>query len=163
MNLMMLLDMATQVAGGREAFRAGEEAVTYQDLFDRAGGGASRLQATDAGTVAFVGQATTAFPSVVFAASWAGVPVVFMGAVLGLQVFNRNAWYKTLYNSSQLTWASAAAAWVYVLMGGPILSTLLQESSGVESAAKILTGSSFMLPFLVSGIAYFVINQALQL
>ena len=75
MNLMMLLEMATQVAGERVAFGPAEGGLTYQQLFDRAGGAARRLQEDEVGTLAFVGTATDAFPTAVFAAAWAGVPL----------------------------------------------------------------------------------------
>ena len=72
---MMLLEMATQVAGERVAFGTAEGGLTYQQLFDRAGGAARRLQEDEVGTLAFVGTATDAFPTAVFAAAWAGVPL----------------------------------------------------------------------------------------
>lgn len=72
---MMLLEMATQVAGDRTAFGHADGSLTYQHLFDRAGGAARRLQASGAGTLAYVGTATTAFPTAVFASAWAGVPL----------------------------------------------------------------------------------------
>lgn len=75
MNLMMLLEMATQVAGDRVAFGSVVDGLTYQQLLDRAGGAARHLQDEDVGTLAFVGTATDAFPTAVFAASWAGVPL----------------------------------------------------------------------------------------
>jgi acyl-CoA synthetase (AMP-forming)/AMP-acid ligase II len=75
MNLMMLLEMATQVAGDRVAFGRADDGLTYQALFDRAGGAARRLQEAEAGTLAFVGLATDAFPTAVFASSWAGIPL----------------------------------------------------------------------------------------
>ena len=71
----MLLEMATQVAGERVAFGTAEGGLTYQQLFDRAGGAARRLQEDEVGTVAYVGTATDAFPTAVFAAAWAGVPL----------------------------------------------------------------------------------------
>jgi acyl-CoA synthetase (AMP-forming)/AMP-acid ligase II len=74
-NLMMLLEMATQVAGDRVAFGTADDGLTYQQLFDRAGGAARTLQEDGAGTLAFVGTATDAFPTAVFAASWAGIPL----------------------------------------------------------------------------------------
>ena len=75
MNLMMLLEMATQVAGDRVAFGRADDGLTYQALFDRAGGAARVLQEAEAGTLAFVGLATDAFPTAVFASSWAGIPL----------------------------------------------------------------------------------------
>lgn len=75
MNLMMLLEMATQVAGDRVAFGPRSGGETYQGLFDRAGGGARLLGEADAATLAFVGIPSEAFPAAVFAASWAGVPL----------------------------------------------------------------------------------------
>ncbi len=75
MNLMMLLEMATQVAGDRVAFGTRDDGLTYQGLFDRAGGAARGLQEAEAGTLAFVGLATDAFPTAVFASSWAGIPL----------------------------------------------------------------------------------------
>jgi len=75
MNLMMLLEMATQVAGDRVAFGTRDDGLTYQGLLDRAGGAARGLQEAEAGTLAFVGLATDAFPTAVFASSWAGIPL----------------------------------------------------------------------------------------
>jgi len=75
MNLMMLLEMATQVAGDRVAFGPQDGGLTYQGLFDRAGGAARGLQEAEAGTLAFVGLASDAFPTAVFASSWAGIPL----------------------------------------------------------------------------------------
>ena len=73
MNVMMLLEMATQVAGDRVAFGRADDGLTYQALFDRAGGAARGLQEAEAGTLASVGLATDAFPTAVFASSWAGI------------------------------------------------------------------------------------------
>ncbi len=75
MNLMMLLEMATQVAGDRVAFGRQDDGLSYQGLFDRAGGAARGLQEAEAGTLAFVGLASDAFPTAVFASSWAGIPL----------------------------------------------------------------------------------------
>ncbi len=83
MNLMMLLEMATQVAGDRVAFGSRADGVTYQGLFDRAGGGARLLADADAATLAFVGIPSDAFPAAVFAASWAGVPLAPLNYRLG--------------------------------------------------------------------------------
>ncbi len=83
MNLMMLLEMATQVAADRVAFGPQEDGLTYQRLLDRAGGAARGLQDADAGTLAFVGLASDAFPTAVFAASWAGIPLAPLNFRLG--------------------------------------------------------------------------------
>lgn len=74
MNLMMLLEMATSNDPDRAAVSAHDLALTYQEMYGRAGAGASYLRAGGYQTVAYLGPNSAAFAVTVFAAAWAGIP-----------------------------------------------------------------------------------------
>ncbi|MCG3168877.1 MAG: 2-succinylbenzoate--CoA ligase [Pseudomonadales bacterium] len=76
MNTMMLLEMAAQGFGERTAFVNGEDAFTYQGLFDAAGRAAAVLRASGAAHLAMLDENSLACPLGLFASSWAGLPYV---------------------------------------------------------------------------------------
>ena len=76
MNTMMLLEMAAQGFGERTAFVNGEDAITYQSLFDAAGRAAAMLQSSGAQHLAVLDENSLACPLGLFASSWAGRPYV---------------------------------------------------------------------------------------
>ena len=74
MNLMMLLEMAAGAYGDRVAFQNGDDALTYQQLFDAAGALAADLADGRTQHLAMLDESSLALPVAVFGASWAGVP-----------------------------------------------------------------------------------------
>ncbi|MEZ5179831.1 MAG: class I adenylate-forming enzyme family protein [Acidimicrobiales bacterium] len=74
MTLLMLLEMVAGAFGDRLAVGTGDRGLTYQQLHDRAGGGAAVLRSRRARAVAYVGTSDLALPVALFAAAWAGVP-----------------------------------------------------------------------------------------
>lgn len=74
MNLMMLLEMATSHDPERAAVSAHDMPLTYQEMYGRAGAGASYLRERDYQTVAYLGPNSAAFAVTVFAAAGAGIP-----------------------------------------------------------------------------------------
>jgi len=80
---MMLLDMAVSGFGDRTAVGAGETSLTYAELYRRAGVAAAHLQSDGVAHLAFVGANAPAFPVAVFAAAWAGIPVIPVNYRLG--------------------------------------------------------------------------------
>jgi acyl-CoA synthetase (AMP-forming)/AMP-acid ligase II len=74
MNLMMLLEMATSHDPDRAAVSAHDVALTYLEMYGRAGAGASYLRERDYQTVAYLGPNSAAFAVTVFAAAGAGIP-----------------------------------------------------------------------------------------
>lgn len=71
---MMLLEMAAGAYGERVAFQNGDDALTYQQLFDAAGVLAESLDDDRIEHLAMLDESTLALPIAVFAASWAGIP-----------------------------------------------------------------------------------------
>lgn len=95
---------------------------------------------------------------------WIAVPIIFVGTLAGLTLFRRPEWYKAVYNSSQLTLASAAAAWAYAAAGGPVLTNASGGSTllGIDGASAVVASSSFMIAFLASGLVYYLVNNTLM-
>jgi acyl-CoA synthetase (AMP-forming)/AMP-acid ligase II len=82
MNLLTLLEMAAtgmpdRVAVGRtHTPELGCSAVTYPSLLDRARAGAAMLRDLGAEELVYLGINTDDFPTALFAAAWAGIPLV---------------------------------------------------------------------------------------
>ncbi len=77
MNLMMLLEMAASGFGERVAVGSKHgSGLTYQQLFDQAGGAAQRFTAEGVDHVALVDISSPALPISLFGAAWAGKPFV---------------------------------------------------------------------------------------
>jgi len=76
MNLMMLLEMASDTFGDRVAVQNGDARLTYAELFDRAGAAARLVRESEAEHVAVLDVSSLAIPVGLFASAWAGVPFV---------------------------------------------------------------------------------------
>ncbi|MCP5194749.1 MAG: acyl--CoA ligase [Pseudomonadales bacterium] len=76
MNVMMLLEMASQGFGDRVAFTNGDDSITYQELFDSAGAAAAQIKKSGCDHVAILDVTSLAMPIALFASAWAGVPYV---------------------------------------------------------------------------------------
>jgi long-chain acyl-CoA synthetase len=76
MNLMMLLEMATDGFGDRVAVQNGAARLTYAELFAAAGSAAHTVAASGAERLAILDVNSLAVPVALFAAAWAGVPFV---------------------------------------------------------------------------------------
>lgn len=76
MNVMMLLEMASQGFGERVAFTNGDDSLTYQELFDAAGAAAAEIKKSGCEYVAMLDVSSLAMPVALFASAWAGVPYV---------------------------------------------------------------------------------------
>ena len=76
MNLMMLLEMASQGFGGRVAFKNEGDELTYAELFQAAGTVAGQLRKGGAEHLAVLDETSLALPIGVFASAWAGRPFV---------------------------------------------------------------------------------------
>ena len=76
MNLMLLLEMASDAMGDRVAIGDRETGLTYAGLFDRAARATTWLRDRGAPRVLYTGVASPAHPIALAAASWAGVPFV---------------------------------------------------------------------------------------
>ncbi len=76
MNVMMLLEMATDGFGDRVAIQNGSERFTYAELFGAAGAAADTVAASGAARLAVLDVNSLAVPLGLFAAAWAGVPFV---------------------------------------------------------------------------------------
>ena len=85
MTLLMLLEMMASAFGDRIAFGTRDAGLSYGRLHDRAGAGAAYLRSVDAGHVAFIGESSAALPVALFAAAWAGVPLLPLNYRLGRQ------------------------------------------------------------------------------
>jgi len=72
----MLLEMVAAGFGDRLAVGTGARGLTYQQLLDRAAAGATALTQRGVRHLAYVGQSDLAFPVALFAAAWAGVPLL---------------------------------------------------------------------------------------
>ena len=76
MNLMMLLEMAAQGMGEREAVVCDGERFTSAQLYEAAGRISRRVRASGAAHLALLDVSSPAVPLSLFAAAWAGVPFV---------------------------------------------------------------------------------------
>ena len=76
MNLMMLLEMASQGHGERVAVQNGSERLTYNELFAAARAAATEVKASGADHLAMLDVSSLALPIGLFASAWAGVPFV---------------------------------------------------------------------------------------
>ena len=76
MNLMMLLEMAAQGFGDRVAIQNEDEALTYAELFEAAGGAAREIQSSGAARAAVLDVSSLALPVALFGSAWAGIPFV---------------------------------------------------------------------------------------
>jgi len=76
MNLMMLLEMASQGMGDRVAVQCEGDRWGVEELFAAAGRVAARIRASGVQHVSVLDVSSPAVPLALFAASWAGVPFV---------------------------------------------------------------------------------------
>ena len=76
MNILMLLEMATDGFGDRVAIANGPDRLTYAELFAAAGTAARTVAASGAARLAVLDVNSLAVPVGLFAAAWAGVPFV---------------------------------------------------------------------------------------
>src|SRR5262245_38690110 len=76
MNVMMLLEMATDGFGDRVAIQNGAERFTYAELFAAAGAAADTVAASGVERLAVLDVNSLAVPLGLFAAAWAGIPFV---------------------------------------------------------------------------------------
>jgi acyl-CoA synthetase (AMP-forming)/AMP-acid ligase II len=76
MNLMMLLEMASQGFGDRVAAQSGDDRMTFEELFAAAATAAEEIQESAAKHVVLLDVNSLAVPVGLFAAAWAGVPFV---------------------------------------------------------------------------------------
>lgn len=76
MNLMLLLEMASDAMGDRVAVGDRTDGLTYSGLFDRTARATTWLRDRGAERVLFTAVASPAHPIALAAASWAGVPFV---------------------------------------------------------------------------------------
>jgi acyl-CoA synthetase (AMP-forming)/AMP-acid ligase II len=83
MHLTMLLDMAADGFGDRPIVGTSAEAITAAGLRDRAWSGARVLRERDASALVYLATNGTPFPVAMFAAAYAGVPVVPLNYRLG--------------------------------------------------------------------------------
>lgn len=74
MNLMMLLEMASSSFGERGALTHPDRGLSYAELFSGAGAARDAIIATGAERVAFLDEASPAFPLALFGSAWAGLP-----------------------------------------------------------------------------------------
>lgn len=76
MNVAMLLEMAGESFGDREAVRCGERGLGYAALADAARAAAREIAASGCRHVAVLDETSPAVPIALFGAAWAGVPFV---------------------------------------------------------------------------------------
>jgi len=76
MNLMMLLEMAAQGMGEREAVVCDGDRFTSAQLYEAAGRLSRRIRSSGAAHVSLLDTSSPAVPLALFSAAWAGVPFV---------------------------------------------------------------------------------------
>jgi acyl-CoA synthetase (AMP-forming)/AMP-acid ligase II len=76
MNLMLLLEMASQGHGDRVALGRRDDGLTYAHLFDLAGRAATQIAASGGLRVVHTAESSPALPVALFGSAWAGVPFV---------------------------------------------------------------------------------------
>lgn len=76
MNILMLLEMATEAFGDRVAVGDRQNGLTYEQLFTQAGCVAAALQASPAERLLWTDVTSEALPVALFGSAWAGIPFV---------------------------------------------------------------------------------------
>ena len=76
MNLLVLLEMSAGAMGERVAVGPLSTGLTYEQLFERAGRGATWLRTTPAERLLYTGVSSPVLPVAMYSASWAGMPYV---------------------------------------------------------------------------------------
>ena len=76
MTLLLLLEMVVSAFAERIAVGTAHRHLTYRQLLDAAGAGAAELRRRGVRHLVYVGQGDLAFPVALYAAAWAGVPLV---------------------------------------------------------------------------------------
>lgn len=78
MNIMMLLEMATDGFGDRIAFTdsATGSSITYQELYDRSGSAAWILRESGCSSLGILDVTSLAVPVALFTSAWAGLPFI---------------------------------------------------------------------------------------
>ncbi len=76
MNIMMLLEMATQGFGDRVAFTQGTDQIPYHELLAAAGQAAATVKQSGCAHLAMLDVSSLAMPIALFASGWAAVPFV---------------------------------------------------------------------------------------
>jgi acyl-CoA synthetase (AMP-forming)/AMP-acid ligase II len=74
MSLSLLLDMAASGYGDRVALGSREGGITFEGLHRAAGGGAAVIARHDPAHVVFIGRNGPAYPELLFASAYAGIP-----------------------------------------------------------------------------------------
>jgi len=108
--------------------------------------------------------APTKLSAIFILGPWPALPVIWISTLAGNLLFRRSAWYKALYNASQLTVTGAAAGLVYLGAGGRTLLSEVERNPlvGPPDITRILAGSGFLTAFLLAGLAYIVVNSTLM-
>jgi acyl-CoA synthetase (AMP-forming)/AMP-acid ligase II len=75
-TLLMLLEMIASAFADRLAIGTRTSGLTYGELLARAGAGAEVIRSHGAKHLAYVAESDVAFPVAIFAAAWAGVPLL---------------------------------------------------------------------------------------
>jgi|TARA_B100000315_G_scaffold260492_2_gene322340 acyl-CoA synthetase (AMP-forming)/AMP-acid ligase II len=78
MNIMMLLEMATDAFGDRVAFTdsSAGSAITYQELYNRSGHAAFNTRESGCSSLGILDVTSLAVPVALFASAWSGVPFI---------------------------------------------------------------------------------------
>ena len=77
MNLMMLLEMASNAFGDRVAIGSRDgSGVSYSDLYEKSGRAAQLFRNSPAKKVPLLDTSSVALPIALFGSSWAGLPFV---------------------------------------------------------------------------------------
>lgn len=77
MNLMMLLEMASNAFGDRTAIGSRDgSGITYADLYVRAGRASRSLAENDVENISYIDTSSAALPVTLFGSAWAGLPFV---------------------------------------------------------------------------------------
>jgi acyl-CoA synthetase (AMP-forming)/AMP-acid ligase II len=79
----MLLEMIASAFGDRRAVGSAAQGLTYRELHERAGAGATLLRRHAARHVAYLAASDAALPVALFASAWAGVPFLPLSYRLG--------------------------------------------------------------------------------
>jgi acyl-CoA synthetase (AMP-forming)/AMP-acid ligase II len=74
MNIMMLLEMAASGMGDRVALGTLDAGLTYQELYEQAGGAAAYFLGAGIENVSLVDVSSSALPIALFGSAWAGKP-----------------------------------------------------------------------------------------
>lgn len=117
------------------------------------------IRSLNGGTVHSLG-ASAKLSTIFILGTWPGLIVFFISTVIANFVVRRSAWYKAVYNGSQLMLSGLAAALVYQALRGPFMGEdlVFAGAGGLHWAVTVSSTPHLLGAFLLAGATYKLVN-----